>query len=317
MQSMCRVHVINPGFQTTIQDLGRFGYAHLGISSSGAADALSLRIGNLLVGNPEDAPALEMTLVGGEFEFEESSVIALTGSDFEPALNGQSIPLWASVKVRSGERLKLDATKSGARCYLCVKGGFEIPLMLGSCSTHILTTIGGFDGRALKRGDILQTKSLADPGFKPKTIDDRFASAFFRRQEIRVTEGLQSDQFEKTEVERFYSSNYSVSEDSNRMGLRLKGIKLSHSRSPEIITEGAPLGAIQIPQDGEPIVLFVEHQTTGGYPKIANVIAADMHRVGQLRPRDSVRFRKVSIPEALSYLSEQERFIQSVRGLPQ
>jgi len=309
---MSLIRVLHPGFQTTIQDLGRFGFAHLGISASGAADALSLRIGNLLVGNKEGSAALEMTLLGGEFEFKESCVVALTGSDFEPRLNGQSISLWCSHTVPAGGHLQLGATKSGARCYLCVAGGFDVPLTLGSSSTHLLTGLGGLGGRTLKKGDILRVKSPAHPNLKPKTIDDRFVSAFHGEHVVRVTEGIQSHYFTNVELQQFYSSAYTVSEDSNRMGLRFTGPKLAHAHDSEIVTEGTPLGAVQIPKNGEPIVLFVEHQTTGGYPKIANVISADMHFMGQLRPQDSVRFRKISFEEAISLLHEQERFVQSM-----
>ncbi len=311
------IHVLQPGFQTTFQDLGRFGHAHLGISASGAADAFSMRVGNLLVGNAENSSALEMTLTGGEFQFEDSCIVALTGSDFEPKLNGESAPLWHSFKVPAGGRLRLGSTKNGARCYLCVGGGFEVPSILGSRSTQLLTNLGGMNGRALKRSDVLQAKNFPAENLKPIATESYLVTAASYQGEIRVTEGMQADCFSSLELEKFYSAQYIISEDSNRMGLRLASPKLTHLGNPEIITEGAPLGAIQIPPSGEPIILFVEHQTTGGYPKIANVISADMHFVGQLRPRDEVRFRKISLEEAYSQLREQERLIQSLRDLTQ
>lgn len=313
---MTAVRVVQPGFQTTIQDLGRFGYAHLGISASGAADALSLRIGNLLVGNSEGASALEMTLVGGEFEFEERCIIALTGSDFKPMLNGHQLPMWQSCNVPAGARLRLNATNSGSRCYLCVAGGFTVHSTLGSSSTHLLTKLGGLDGGALKKGDVLQVKQILEKSFRARIIDERVVSALLQKSEIHVTEGLQSVYFSSEDLDRFYVSTYVVSGDSNRMGLRLTGPKITHAGEAEIVTEGAPLGAVQIPQSGEPIVLFVEHQTTGGYPKIANVIGADMHVVGQLKPRDSIRFRKVTFAGALARLREQESLVQSIRSSP-
>ena len=152
---MPMMRVLKPGFLTTVQDLGRFGYAHLGISASGAADPVSLRIGNRLLDNDPSAPALEMTLVGGEFLFEEAALVAVTGSDFGPTLDGAAVPQWTSVPVRAGQVLRFGAAADGARCYLCVRGGFKVEKVLGSASTHLITGIGGFQGRPLRKGDAL------------------------------------------------------------------------------------------------------------------------------------------------------------------
>ncbi|MGA2736538.1 MAG: biotin-dependent carboxyltransferase family protein [Bryobacteraceae bacterium] len=290
-----RLRVVSPGLLTTVQDLGRPGYAHLGISASGAADALSLRAGNLLVGNAEGAAALEMTMAGGTFEFESRAVVALTGADFEA-----SIPMWTAVEVKPGEQVRCGHARSGARCYLCVNGGIEIPLVLGSASTHLLTGLGGLEGRALKRGDVLacgaRTLRAAAPlvGTPPA---DRGSPRI-----IRVTS--------PASAEALCGPTWEVHPDSDRMGLRLRGPTL-HGHTGHMITEGVPLGAVQVPPDGQPIILFVEHQTTGGYPKIANVISADFHAVGQLRPRDRVRFERVSMDAALALLDAQEDWLRS------
>lgn len=311
---MKEIRVLEPGFLTSIQDLGRFRYAHLGISASGAADSFALRIGNLLVGNREDAGGLEMTLTGGLYEFDKPCSVAISGSHFSSKLGSSVAPMWTAFNVAAGQRLKIDATQEGARCYLCVQGGFELPLTLGSCSTHLMTSLGGCSGRALKKGDVLNVHSNAFAFVEAPSQD---FSSWYQRDLLSVTAGLQEDFFSKEEIELFYSSSYEVSEDSNRMGLRLLGPQLKHVTSSEIVTEGAPLGAIQVPQSGKPIILFVEHQTTGGYPKIANIISADMHRVGQLRPRDVVRFRKVSLEEARSAFFNRERVVNSIRQLIQ
>jgi antagonist of KipI len=281
---------------TTVQDLGRPGYAHLGISASGAADALSLRAGNLLVGNAEGAAALEMTLAGGTFEFESRAVVALAGADFEA-----SMPMWTAVEVKPGAPVRCGHARSGARCYLCINGGIEIPLVLGSASTHVLTGLGGLEGRALKRGDLLacgaRTLRAASPlvGTPPA---DRSSPNI-----IRVTA--------PANAHALCRAAWEVKEDSDRMGLRLRGPALD-GHMGHMLTEGVPLGAIQVPPDGQPIILFVEHQTTGGYPKIANVISADFHAVGQLRPRDQVRFEQVSIDAALTLLEAQEEWLHSL-----
>jgi antagonist of KipI len=286
------IRVISPGLLTTVQDLGRPGYAHLGISASGAADALSLRAGNLLVGNPEGAAALEMTLAGGTFEFESRAVVALTGEDFET-----SVPMWTPVWVRPGGQVRCGHALSGARCYLCVSGGIEVPLVLGSASTHLLTGLGGLEGRALKRGDILQTQWGGRP--RPRRIPGPAPTSGV----IRVTS--------PNNAYALCGAAWEVREDSDRMGLRLRGPALDR-HSGHMLTEGVPLGAIQVPPDGQPIILFVEHQTTGGYPKIANVISADLNVVGQLRPRDQIRFEQVSMDAALTLLEAQEEWLHSL-----
>jgi antagonist of KipI len=277
---------------TTVQDLGRPGYAHLGISASGAADALSLRAGNLLVGNAEGAAALEMTLAGGTFEFESGAVVALTGADFEA-----SLPMWTAVRVEPGDRVRCGHARSGARCYLCVNGGIDVPLVLGSASTHLMTRLGGWEGRALKRDDILLTKLGGRPWLR------QVSGPAPRSGAIRVTSPV--------DAAAVCQGVWEVQPDSDRMGLRLRGPALDR-HTGHMLTEGVPLGAIQVPPDGQPIILFVEHQTTGGYPKIANVISADFRAVGQLRPRDQVRFEQVSIDAALSLLEAQEEWLHSL-----
>jgi biotin-dependent carboxylase-like uncharacterized protein len=291
------IRVISPGLLTTVQDLGRPGYAHLGISASGAADALSMRAGNLLVGNPEGAAALEMTLAGGTFEFESRVVVALTGADFDV-----SIPMWTRVWVRPGEQVRCGHARSGARCYLCVNGGIDVPPVLGSASTHLLTGLGGFEGRALKRGDMLAVGQAASGTKVPAQGAPRLKPALHSGA-IRVTSPADAD--------ALCASAWEVKEDSDRMGLRLRGPTLDR-HTGHMLTEGVPLGAVQVPPDGQPIILFVEHQTTGGYPKIGNVVSADFHAVGQLRPRDQIRFEQVSIDAALTLLKAQEEWLHAL-----
>ena len=309
---MSCVRVISPGFLTTVQDLGRFGYAHLGISAAGAADVLSLRLGNLIVGNSENAPALEMTLVGAEIEFPEASIIALAGADMKPTLDEQSIPMWTSISINPGQVLKCGVATSGFRAYLCVRGGIDVPLVFGSVSTHLQSRLGGFCGRALKNGDIVPLAGTAPSGsFKPLQVDPAVLSKFEPRKILRVTSGPQAHLFTQVARQLFYSSSYEITQESDRMGLRLKGVNLARKNDDsEIVTEGVSLGAVQITHAGTPIILFVDHQTTGGYPKIANVISADMHNVGQLRPGDQITFAPVSLPDACALLNEQESLIR-------
>ena len=292
---MNTIRVVRPGFQTTVQDLGRFGHAHQGVSASGAADALALRAGNLLVGNAENAPSLEMTLVGGAFTFEAGAVVALTGSDF-----GAALPLWTAVAVKAGDVIRYGASQGGARAYLAVRGGIAAPRVLGSASTHLVTGLGG---RALQAGDVLRVGDAAvrRPRREPVRPPE------FSKDVLRVTAGPQADWF----GDELYHAVYEVTEESNRMGLRLRGPAIP-SPAGHMLTEGVTLGAVQVPPGGQPIILFVEHQTTGGYPKPANVISADLWRVGQLRPRDRVRFERVSFDEALACLRAQEEWLCSL-----
>lgn len=291
------IRVAAPGFLTTVQDPGRYGYAHLGVSASGAADAFSLRAANLLVGNPEGAAALEMTLVGGTFVFECDTVAALAGSDF-----GADRPLWEPFEIRAGDALRCGATRSGARCYLAVRGGIQVPLVMGSASTHLMTGLGGLAGRALRKGDVLPIGCAAvRPPVRLAVPPPLMPAA------LRVTAGPQAGFF----GDDFYQTEWSVTEESDRMGLRLHGPALQ-AHSGHMLTEGVSLGAVQVPPDGQPIILFVEHQTTGGYPKIANVVSADLRAVGQLRPRHRLHFERVSMETALRLLREQEAWLSAL-----
>ncbi len=276
--------------------MGRFGWAHFGISASGAADSLALRAGNLLVGNAENAPALEMTLSGGEFFFEGRAVIAVTGSDFDAGL-----PLWTPLDVSPGQTLRFGASRSGARAYLVVRGGLDVPCVMGSASVHVMTGVGG---QPLRKGDSLVVGTAEVRRARPPA---RTPPKYVSKPSLRVTPGPQAAWFGN----ELYTSAYTVAEECNRMGIRLKGAPLANTGG-HMITEGVPLGAIQAPPDGQPIVLFVEHQTTGGYPKPANVISADFWRLGQLRPRDEVRFERITMEGAVELLRDQEEWIYSL-----
>jgi antagonist of KipI len=304
------IQVQAPGLFTTVQDLGREGFGPIGVSPSGAADPVSLRLGNRLVGNAEGAAGLEMTLLGGAFLFPEGTVVALAGSDFGATLDRVPVDPWTSVEARSGQTLHLGPTRSGARCYLCVQGGIVVKPFLGSSSTHILSGLGGLDGRSLRKGDVLNIGS-SSPSFQKRTISPQALERLSPRKVLRVTPGPQSDWFPESSQRLFYSAAYRVSEESNRMGLRLEGACVPEPSGGHMISEGVSLAAIQIPHGGQPIIFFVEQQTTGGYPKIANVISADLSSVGQLRPRDEIRFERVGWEAARSLLLEQEKLLAS------
>jgi len=299
-----------PGLLTTVQDLGRPGFGPIGVSPSGAADPISLRVGNRLVGNKEGAAGLEMMLLGGTFVFPQGAIVALTGSDFGAMLDDVNVALGTAVQVRPGQTLRFGPTTSGARCYLCVQGGIAVKSFLGSASTHILSGLGGFEGRPLRKDDVLHI-GRAGKRFRSRKIARQALENFSRRKVLRVTPGPEADWFSESSLRAFYAGTHRVGEQSNRMGLRLEGPGISQRGASDMITEGVPLGAIQVPNGGSPIILFVEQQTTGGYPKIANVISADLHRIGQLRPRDEVRFEQLTFDQARALLIEQEKLLSS------
>ena len=312
---MSAIEVLSPGLLTTVQDLGREGFGPMGVSPSGAADALALRIGNRLIGNTEGAPGLEMTLLGGTFQFQGACVVAMTGSDFGATLDGDALPPWQSFEVKPGQTLRLGPTRSGARCYLCVQGGIAVQPFLGSASTHLLSGLGGHEGRALRKGDVLKvggsdgTSRTGTFACSPKAL-----SHLAPRKVLRVTPGPQNHWFPKPAQKSFYANTYRVTEEANRMGLRLEGPAIPGGAHGEMISEGVSLGAVQIAASGLPIILFVEQQTTGGYAKIANVISVDLHSVGQLRPRDEIRFELVSFDTARKLLIELEKLLQTAIG---
>jgi len=304
------IRVAKPGLFTTIQDCGRWGYAHLGISPAGAADALSLRIANLLVGNDENSPALEMTLLGATLEFEASAIIAITGASCGCKLGSNAVPSSQVVEIAAGSVLQCGSTTDGARSYLAIRGGFDIPLVMGSASTDVRGGFGGVEGRRLKSGDLLR---IGEGGKTPvRHLRGGALDTVPIYGPLRVTRGAQYDWFSPEAHAKFLSSIYGVSEQSDRAGLRLNGDAVMAREKTQLLTDGIPLGAIQVPQDGQPIILFVDQQTTGGYPKIANVIAADMHRIGQLRPRDQVQFAEVSIADAVEALRQQELWLKGI-----
>lgn len=307
---MSTLEVLAPGLLSTVQDLGREGFGPLGVSPSGAADAMALRIGNRLVGNAEAAAGLEMTLLGSTFVFPEGAALALTGSDFGATLDGAAVPLWTSFEAKRGQTLRLGPTRSGARCYLCVQGGIAVEPFLGSASTHLLSGLGGQEGRALRKGDVLKI-GAAKEVFQRRKLAGKALQRLAPRKVLRVTPGPQSDWFPQAAQKVVYESTYRVAEESNRMGLRLEGPPIPEGAHGEMISEGVSLGAVQIAAGGMPIILFVEQQTTGGYAKMANVISADFHSLGQLRPRDEIRFERVDFETARKLLIEQEKLLAS------
>ncbi len=292
------ITVLNPGLLTTIQDQGRVGYQQFGVSVSGAMDPHRASLANILVGNPQGAGVVEFTFMPPQLQFNTDCIFVLTGGDFGVTLDGIPLPNDTALFARCGQILKGGMAKTGCRGYLAVAGGFAIPKVMGSQSTLVKAKIGGIDGRALQKGDILP---LVAPQSTIRNAERRSAPTPVipaSLHYLRVVLGPQEDYFTDAGLTDFLSEVYTVTPQSDRMGYRLEGKAVQHIDSGDIISDGISFGAIQIPSDGKPIMMMADRQTTGGYTKIATVISADFHILGQLKPGDKVAFAVVPIQVA-------------------
>jgi antagonist of KipI len=311
------VTVIKSGLLTTVQDLGRYGYQRAGIIVSGAMDSLSFRLANLLVGNDVFAAGLEVTLVGPTLRFEVDSMIAICGGNFSPTINKEEILLNKPIYVKKGDHLEFGPPKYGSRCYIAFKGGIQIEQVLGSRSTCLPANFGGLNGRALRTGDELPLIELSyNYSFKTNwNLSCYFDSILFNTKPIRVLKGRQYHLFDDESLSLFHSASFSLTKDINRMGYRMDGPSLYLINQQELLTEGVAFGTIQVPANGKPIILMADRQTTGGYPKIAQVISADLPRLAQLKPEDSIHFVEVSIFEAQKLALDLENELKALRKI--
>lgn len=300
-----------------MQDLGRRGYQRYGIPVCGALDPLSLRIANILVGNPEGAAGLEITALGPTIRFTSDSVFAVVGADFRPKVGGREVRTWESVKVSAGSVLTLGAASDGLRAYLAVAGGIDVPLVMNSRSTDLKGVFGGFEGRTLQDGDSLPVGAsphVSDWSWTGLPMGISRQPTFGQEFEIRVVLGPQHEEFTESGVNALLTSEYTVSADSDRMGYRLAGPDIAHQSGPDIVSDGTALGSIQVPGTGQPIVLLADRGTTGGYAKIATVIGPDIGLLSQAMPGAKIRFHAVSVEEAHEVLRDQEEMIREIKS---
>ena len=307
--------VVRPGLLTTVQDLGRWGHQAAGVPVAGAMDTYSLRLANGLVGNPESAAALEVTLLGPTLRAESPLVVGVAGAMFDLHVDDRPVPHGAPVALAAGSVLRFGDRRTGARAYLAVAGGIETPLVLGSRATHVVSRMGGLGGRALIAGDVLPVAAhAARPARRATRAPLPLASAPGARR-LRVLLGPQDEWFTVSSLDALLGGTFSVSSKSDRMGFRLEGPVLTTKRSGELVSEPVAFGAIQVPAGGAPILLMADRQTAGGYPKIATVITADLPLAGQLAPGEAVRFAACTRAEARSALIARERDL--LRALPE
>lgn len=301
--------IINGGFLTTVQDSGRTGYQQYGVPVSGVMDPRSFAIANILVGNDKDEAVLEMTMMGPALTFDETNIIAVTGGNLSPALNGSPMPMYRAVLVKPGDKLTFGMQVSGCRAYLAVAGGFDIAPVMGSRSTYLKAQIGGVEGRKLGRDDHLAFR--APKTDLPNLVQGRFIAPedfTSANKTLRVVMGPQDDAFTEKGIKTFLNTIYSVTNQFDRMGCRLEGDVIEHIKGGDIISDGISMGAVQVPGAGKPIIMLADRQTTGGYTKIANVITADFPLIAQCKFGDTIRFKAVTIAEAQDiYLSNLRR----------
>ncbi len=288
------IEVIDGGLATTVQDGGRPGWAALGVGTGGAADGWSLAIANRLVGNPASTAALEITLRGPSLRLQRAARIALTGASIDARCADTRLPMWRWIDLPEGAALKLGGCRDGARSYLAIDGGIAVPEVLGSCSTDLRNAFGGIEGQVLRAGDSLPLgnalhAAASSVRIDPRWIDPRPDLDLERPCELRVLPG--DDRL--TDADDLTSAAWQVDQRSNRQGLRLQGKPLTLAERSERISEPVTPGTLQLPPDGQPIVLGIDAQTVGGYPRIGHVIRADWPRLGQLRPGDPLAFRWV------------------------
>jgi len=315
---MGTMRVIEPGLFTTVQDLGRDGWSAHGVPVGGAVDPLSLRLGNRLVGNQEGAPALEMTLTGVTLEFDSDANVTLTGGELVAWIERDGSPPnraagCRALHMRAGDQLRCGAMTRGSRAYLCVRG-FSAARVLGSASTHVPSGFGGHDGRELRAGDRL---TYADgSGHHAPGASESAAAAMVEtvlsRREIRAVAGAHAENFDCRTTERFWNSTFTVTSQSDRMGMRLLGVEPLDAGPGRMLSEGMPWGAVQIPPGGLPIVMMPDHPTTGGYPVIACVASVDLPALGQLRSGQVIRFQEVSLGEARRLFFEREQAFAAI-----
>ena len=320
------IRVVKPGALSTLQDLGRYGYQRYGVIVDGAMDEWAHRLANLLVGNPESEATLEITLIGPTLVFDEAAVIAICGADLSPRIGDREVPMDRPVRLRTGSVLEFGRRRSGCRAYLAVKGGYAVAPVMDSKSTYLRGGFGGFDGRALRKGDAIAIGSASAVANDSKRVDRDVPFGLLpsppaaRSRSIgaevsaRVVAGAHWPVFSAEAQRAFVTTAFTLTTNSDRMGYRLEGTKLATREPIEMISEGVSFGTIQVPPDGNPIILMADCQTTGGYPKIAHAASVDLPLLAQMVPGQTIRFELISLDAAQALYLASERELRGIRA---
>ena len=318
------IEVIKPGLSTTVQDLGRPGYYHLGIPLSGAMDRAALVAANLLVGNAEGAAGLEIVFLGPELRFTSDTFVAVTGADLPPRLDGQAQPGWTALPVRAGQVLSFDFLRHGARAYLAVAGGIDVPEVLGSRSTYVLGALGGLEGRALRAGDALPLGAAAASVAGGRALAAELRPRAASPAALRVLPGLYWHRLTASAQDGFFADTWKVAPEADRIGYRFRGGRAlefvpreqpfgAGSDPSNIVDSGYPYGSVQVPGGSEPIVLHRDAVSGGGYFMLGTVISADMDLIGQMQPHTPTRFVMVDMAQALAARAERADRLRQIR----
>lgn len=332
---MGSLRIIAPGLLTTIQDRGRWGWQSQGVAVAGAMDLCAHRLANALVGNDVGAATLETTIAGPEIEFDDERSAAVAGADFELTVDGRGQAVNSPFSVRAGSTLRFGRRRRGARAYLAISGGVEVPVVLGSRATHLPSAMGGYAGRVLRAGDRLPLGKMGRESFHTGLGDrpgrrenphgpvssgqEMTPVPFFLpdgKATLRVLPGPQLDHFAADALAVLQSTAYVIEPASNRMGFRLRGPAVRHTGDVEMLSDATPFGAVQVPRGGQPILLMADRQTTGGYPNVAIVISADIPLAGQLAPGDAISFALCTRAEAMAALIAQEQALMTFEAGP-
>ncbi|RHW37987.1 biotin-dependent carboxyltransferase family protein [Neobacillus notoginsengisoli] len=327
------ITVLKPGLLTSVQDMGRYRYQKYGVIASGVMDQIAHRVANILVGNGENEPTLEITLLGPVLRFEKDCLISICGGNLSPSINLLPVRSWRTIFVRKGSELRFGPAVAGSRAYLAVAGGITVQEVMNSKSTYLRAEIGGYEGRALKPGDVIRLDKPGDlstvmmenlegqPGDKPYaemdwSITSKLIPIHRKDMPIRVMKGKQYHLFDEESKRRIFSDRFEVSPQSDRMGYRLKGPLLRLEVPEELISEAVSFGSIQVPGEGNPIILLADRQTTGGYPKIGQIASVDLPLIAQAKPGDYITFKYVTHEEAqLLFLEREENLKQLKKGI--
>ena len=306
------IKILDAGLLTTVQDLGRYGFQRYGVSASGVMDEYSAKIANKLVGNKVGEAVLETTLKGVQIEFLQNTAVAITGGNCDVTLNGTKIELWQSYLVNRGDILKMGICRSGLRNYLAFAGGIDVPIIMNSKSTNLKAKVGGFNGRKLMTGDVLSVGvgSLE----APLTLNKHYIPTYSKDIKVGVILGQQDDYFTEAGIKTFLNETYTVTQESDRMGIRLSsvsGATIEHKNGADIISDGITFGAIQVPGSGQPIVMMADRQTTGGYTKIGNVISSDLAKHAQATPGTKVKFVEYTLEQAVQTIKNNDIIINN------
>ncbi len=309
------IRILKGGMLTTVQDLGRTGYQSQGINVSGVMDVRSFKIANLILDNPENEAVLEFTLIGPTLEFTSTSIISITGGDFQPTVNGKPVDMYKALYMNKGDVLKFGSACTGSRGYLAFASYLNIPVVMGSRSTNLKCRQGGFKGRKLEADDYISFRKKCQ--YLPFFLSRKLEPESFDQEEatLRVVMGPQDDMFSRQGIEAFLKKEYIVTGEFDRMGCRLDGPFIAPKTTSDIISDGITFGSVQVPSHGKPIILLADRQTTGGYAKIATVASVDLPKLVQRKTDHKIRFKAISVEEAQKLYLEELKELEKLRDL--